>query len=40
MELEGEHVTDALDTIDPDTDHMMTAIAIENTDFDIPDVTE
>ena len=39
VELEREQVTDALDTIDPDTDPMITARAMENAEFDIREVT-
>ena len=39
VELEREQVTDALDTIDPDTDPMITARARENAGFDILEVT-
>jgi hypothetical protein len=40
VKLEREQITDAMDTIVPDTDPMMTARAIWNTEFDIPGVTE
>ena len=40
MELKREHVTDTLDTIDPGMDPTMTMRAIENAEFDTPDVTE
>ena len=39
VELEREQVTDALDTTDPDTDLLAAARAIENAEFNIPDVT-
>ena len=39
VELEREQVTDAMDTTDPDTDPLEAARAIENAEFDIPDVT-
>ena len=38
VELEREQVTDALDNIDPDTDQMAAARAIENAEFGIPNV--
>ena len=37
-ELEREQATDALDTTDPDTDLLAAARAIENTEFDVPNV--
>ena len=39
MELEREQVTDALDTTDPDIDLLAAARALENAEFNIPDVT-
>ena len=39
VELEIEQVTDAMDTTDPDTDPLAAVSAIENAEFDIPDVT-
>ena len=39
VELERKQVTDALDTINPDTDPLAAARAIENAEFDILVVT-
>ena len=39
VELEREQVTDDMDTTDPDTDPLEAAGAIENAEFNIPDVT-
>ena len=38
-ELEREQATDALNTTDLDTDPLAAARAIENAEFDIPNVT-